>query len=281
MSATVRHETGWLDGAGGVRLFRQVWLPGGEPLAAVVLVHGVSEHSGRYAGVGEGLAACGFALHALDQRGHGRSHGRRAYVDRFRHLVADVDRLVDRVRAAHPGRPVFLLGHSMGGCVALAYALEHQERLAGLALSAPLAALGAAPLPLRVIGRTLSVVAPHVGVYEVDSSAVSRDPEVVRDYDADPLNYHRKLPARTVAELADAVASFPDRLASLTLPLLVMHSPEDRLTPYEGGAMVHEQVSSADRVLRRYDGLAHELLFEPEGDEVLADLADWLTAHSG
>ena len=275
-----RHETGHLDGAGGVRLFRQAWLPAGEPRAVIALAHGASEHSGRYAWVGEQLAERGFALHALDHRGHGRSDGARAYIDRLRNVVADLDMLIDHAAAAHPGRPLFLLGHSMGGCVAIAYALAHQERLAGLALSAPLAALEAAPLPLRVAGRVLSVVAPKTGVYQVDAQAVSRDPEVVRDYEQDPLNHHGKLPARTVAELADAIAGFEAAAPRLTVPLLVLHSPDDALAPFAGGEMIHARASSADKTFVRYDGLAHELLNEPEREQVLERLASWLAERS-
>jgi acylglycerol lipase len=274
------HETGSLAATGGLRLFRQAWLPAGEPRAVVALAHGASEHSGRYAWVGHQLAERGFAVHALDHRGHGRSEGPRAYIDRMRNVVADLDLLIDHAAAAHPGRPLFLLGHSMGGCVAIAYALAHQERLAGLALSAPLAALEAAPLPLRIAGRVLSVVAPRAGVYQVDAKGVSRDPEVVRDYEQDPLVHHGKLPARTVAELADTIAGFEAGAPRLELPLLVMHSPEDVLVPFAGGEMIHARASSADKTFVRYDGLAHELLNEPEREQVLERLASWLAERS-
>src|SRR5204863_8513498 len=134
----------------------------------------------------------------------GRSSGARAVIDRIDNAVADIGTVVERATSEHPGigRP-FLLGHSMGGCLALAYATRHQETLAGLALSAPVAVLEAASPLQRLAGRVLSAVAPKLGVFEIDSATVSRDPEVVRDYDADPLNHHGKLPARTVAELSN------------------------------------------------------------------------------
>jgi acylglycerol lipase len=276
----MRHEEGSFAGAGGASIFRQAWLPDGEPRAVMVLAHGASEHSGRYAWVGEQLAARGIAVHALDHRGHGRSDGSGAYIDRVRNAVADVGTLIEHARAEH-GRGVFLFGHSVGGCIAIAYALEHQEKIEGLALSAPLAALSAAPLPLRVIGRALSIVAPRVGVLDIDSTAVSRDPAIVRDYEADPLNHHGKLPARTVSELADTIGGFEAAMPRLELPLLVMHSPLDRLTPYAGGRMVHDRASSDDKTFVHYDELYHELLNEPERERVLADLADWLLARAG
>jgi acylglycerol lipase len=262
-----------------VRIYWQAWLPDGEPRAVVVLAHGASEHGGRYAWVGERLAERGFALYAGDHRGHGRSEGPRALIDRMDNTVEDLDSVVDLAVERHPERTPFLLGHSMGGAVALAYAIRHQDRLRGLVLSAPLAALEAASPVTRVVGRVLSAVAPKLGVFPIDSSGVSRDPEVVRDYDADPLNYHGKLPARTVAELSRTVGGFPEGVAGLTLPLLTMHGTDDRITPPEGSEMVIERAGSADKSIIRYDGLYHELLNEPERQRVLDDIVAWMEAR--
>jgi alpha-beta hydrolase superfamily lysophospholipase len=245
----------------------------------VVLAHGASEHGGRYAWTGEQLAERGFALYAADHRGHGRSEGDRAFIDRMDNVVLDLDAMVDEATARHPGVPLFLLGHSMGGAVALAYAIHHQERLDGLILSAPLAALEAASPVTRLVGQVLSAVAPKLGVFGIDSSGVSRDPAVVADYDADPLNYHGKLPARTVKELTETVGSFPVHVDRLTLPILTMHGTDDRITPPAGSEMVIERASSEDKEIIRYDGLYHELLNEPERERVLGDVVAWMQAR--
>src|SRR3954451_16113079 len=123
-----RHAEDAFDGAAGARIAYQSWLPDGdqEPRAVVVIAHGVSEHGGRYRYVVERLVPEGFAVYAIDHRGHGRSSGSKAQIDRMAHVVADLDTLIDRVKADHPGLKLFLLGHSMGGCVAIAYALDHQ-----------------------------------------------------------------------------------------------------------------------------------------------------------
>jgi alpha-beta hydrolase superfamily lysophospholipase len=192
------------------------------------------------------------------------------------HVVADLDALVDRAAAAHPGRPLFLLGHSMGGCVALAYAIKYQDKLDGLLLSAPVAVLAAASPATRIAGHVLSIVAPRLGVYDIDSTTVSRDPAVVQDYDRDPLNHHGKLPARTVAELSSTVGRFPEQLPRLTLPLLVMHGTADRLVPPAASDLVDARASSEDKTYLRYEGLYHEILNEPERDRVVGDIADWL-----
>jgi alpha-beta hydrolase superfamily lysophospholipase len=270
------HDEGHFKGEGGLQIYWQAWLPDGAMRALVVLAHGASEHSGRYAWTGEQLAARGYALYAIDHRGHGRSEGRRAVIDRMRNAVEDLHTLVERVSAAHPGLPVVLLGHSMGGAVALSYAAEHEAALDALVLSAPLAALETASPVTRLAGRVLSVVAPNLGVFGIDSTAVSRDPEVVRNYDADPLNYHGKLPARTVSELANAIERFPDEVPGLELPILMMHGTADRLTPITGTEMVNERAGSRDLTFKRYPDLYHELLNEPERRQVLDDIADWL-----
>jgi alpha-beta hydrolase superfamily lysophospholipase len=273
------HEDGRFQGERGLEIYWQAWLPDGEPRAVVVLAHGASEHSGRYEWTGDQLTARGYAVYALDHRGHGQSEGGRAVIDRMSHAVEDLHTLVERAGAAHPGRPLVLLGHSMGGAVALSYTIEHEDALDALVLSAPLAALEAAPPVARIAGRVLSVVAPSLGVVAIDATAVSRDPQVVADYEADALNYHGKLPARTVSELARAIDGYPEAVTHFKLPMLVLHGTADRLTPIAGSEMVVERAASDDKTLKRYDGLFHEILNEPERQQVLDDIAGWLDAR--
>jgi acylglycerol lipase len=142
-------------------------------------------------------------------------------------------------------------------------------------LSAPLAVLEANPAT-RLASRVLSRIAPRLPVYKIDATTVSRDPEVVRAYDADPLNYRGKLPARTIGELAATVDSLPQRLAALKLPILTLYGSGDRLVDTRGSALVEGCSSSEDCTVLRYDGLYHELLNEPERDRVLADVVGWM-----
>lgn len=278
----MEHRTGHFDGAGGVRIFWQAWLPDGEPGGVVAMAHGASEHSGRYAWTGEQLAARGYALYALDHRGHGQSSGARAVIDRVENAVADLDELVAIAADGSPGRAKpFLFGHSMGGFLALAFATRRQDEIRGLMLSAPVAVLEAASPVQRVAGHVLSAVAPTFGVYEIDSATVSRDPEMVRDYDADPLNFHGKLPARTVHEMAQEVARFPESVPGITVPLLIQVGTGDRLVPPQSSELVYEWASSEDKTIERYDGLYHEILNEPERAAVVADTIAWLDGHTG
>src|SRR3954466_9051207 len=273
------HEEGRFKGEGGLEIYWQAWLPEGDPRATVVLAHRASQHGGRHAGTGEQLAARGYALYAIDHRGHGRSDGDRAVIDRLQNAVEDLHTLVEKAHGRNPERPLVLLGHSMGGCVAIAYTTEHEDALDALVLSGALAALEAASPVQRAAGRVLSVVAPKLGVVGIDSSAVSRDPQVVDEYDSDPLNYHGKLPARTVAELSQAIDGYPDAVQRFKLPMLVMHGGADRLTPIAGSQMVVERATSEDKTFIRYDELFHEILNEPERQQVVDEIAEWLDAR--
>jgi acylglycerol lipase len=273
------HVEEHLTGAGGTRVYWQAWLPDGEPKAVVVIAHGGGEHASRYAHVADHLNGAGYAVYAPDHRGHGRT-GQGANIERMALVVSDLDALVTLAAERHPGAKVFLLGHSMGGAIAISYALAHQERLAGLLLSGPAAALETASPATRAASRVLSAVAPRLGVFSVEVSGISRDPEVVRAYESDPLVHHGKLPARTVGELVAAATAFPDAVGRITLPLLVMHGAADRVTPPAGSRMVHDGAGSSDKTLELYDGLYHEILNEPEQDRVLADVTSWLDARS-
>lgn len=272
-------ELGELRGAGGLTLFTRTWPAAGEARALVALAHGAGEHSGRYAHVAARLTTEGFAVHSLDHRGHGRSEGRRAYIDRVANAVADLDQVVVRARDQHPGVPLFLIGHSMGGLLALSYALRHQERLDGLLLSAPLAALEAASPVMRGAGRLLSALAPALGIFGVEPERVSRDPDVVRAYVEDPLVHHGKLPARSIGEFTTAVDHFPSQVPQLTLPLLVMHGTGDRIVPVAASLMVHDGAGSEDKQLELYEGLYHEILNEPEQGQVMDDIVGWVEAR--
>jgi acylglycerol lipase len=273
-----RHDEGRFAGAGALEIYWQAWLPPADPQALVLLAHGGAEHSGRYAWTAAELVARGHAVYALDHRGHGRSDGPRAYVDRLEHAVADLHTLSELASERHPGVPCFLLGHSMGGLIALEYALRHQDELTGLVLSAPLAVLEAGPVARGAV-RALSVAAPRLPLYRIDSTTVSRDPEVVRAYDRDPLNHRGRLPARTVAELTAATASLPQRLPRLRLPILSLYGSADRLVSPTASALVEARCGSSDCTVQSYDGLYHELLNEPERDRVVADVASWIEAR--
>jgi alpha-beta hydrolase superfamily lysophospholipase len=275
----VIHETGFFPGARNRRIFWQSWRPESAPPASVVIVHGASEHSDRYQHVADALNQAGYAVYALDHRGHGRSEGPRALIDRLDYAVADLGQVVAKASDADPEVPLFVFAHSMGATVALPYAIADQDRLDGLILSGPLAALEAAPAPLRLAGRVLSAVAPTLPLIAIDASLVSRDPAVVQAYRSDPLVHHGRLPARTVAELATAVDSFPATVGAITVPTLIMYGSADRLAPPAGSQMLAERIGATDKTVKAYPGLFHEIVNEPEREQVLADLRAWISGR--
>lgn len=272
---------GSLSGARGRHIVWRSWTPEGPVRAVVALVHGLGEHSGRYGHVVARLAQEGYAVHAVDHRGHGRSDGPRALIEDVDHVVSDVDALVDQAAAAHPGAAVFMLGHSMGGLIGLRYALAHQDRLSGLVLSGTLAQVDAVPKPLELVGRTLSLIAPRAPLIAIDAALVSRDPAVVEAYRSDPLVHHDKLPARTAVQVADAAAALPSTVGAITVPVLILYGSADGLCPPSGSVMLGERIGAADKTVKAYDGLFHEILNEPEREAVLEDIVAWLDARAG
>jgi acylglycerol lipase len=275
----VRSAQSHLTGVGGLRIFWQAWLPDADPRAIVAISHGAGEHSGRYEHVATRLVADGYAVYAIDHRGHGRSEGPRALIDRLDSAAADLDALIVHATWQHPATPVFLLAHSMGATIALRYCASHEERLAGLILSGALAAIESAPAAQRIVAGILSRLAPGLGLITVDPALVSRDPAVVSAYTEDPLVHHGKLPARTVTEFAAAIDSFPDEVRTITIPVLIMYGTADTLCPTQGSVMLDDRLGSTDKTLRPYEGLYHEILNEPEQDAVLDDVCDWIAAH--
>lgn len=278
VSTALRHATSSLQTYDGLRLFRQRWGPMSEARGAVLLVHGYAEHSGRYRHVAERLGREGLAVYAYDQRGYGRSEGRRAFVRAFDQYVVDLHDVWQRVRAeASAGRPLFLMGHSMGGLVCALYVLDHGARPAGLVLSSPAVRVDPDVSPwLQKAARLVSLLAPRLPTAPVKEGTLSRDPEVVAATQADPLNYHGRTLARTGAELLRAGRRVEQNAARLTLPLLVFHGTGDRLIDPSGSQVLYHKATSPDKTLRLYDGYFHETMNDLGRARVLDELAAWL-----
>jgi acylglycerol lipase len=273
----MRHRELNAAGIGGLNLYAQAWLPGTAPRAIIVVSHGLAEHGGRYEALARELVQRDHAVYAIDHRGHGRSSGPRANIERFAHLVADFCAFTERSAGEHPAAPVYMLGHSMGGAVAFASALRLQHRLRGLVLSAPALATGqSVPRLQELFVRLLSVVAPDTGALTLPPDAVSRDPSVVARYVADPLVHHKAIPARTLVELLRAMQGFPAKAPGLRLPTLVLHGTADKLVPLAATQPVYQAFGTRDCVVQLYEGLYHEVFNEPERARVTADLLRWL-----
>ncbi|WP_327096778.1 lysophospholipase [Nocardia vinacea] len=269
---------GEFDGIGS-RIAWRAWLPDTTARAAIVLVHGVAEHSGRYAHVGKRLADNGFAVYALDHLGHGKSAGNNANIGSMAGSADNVAEMLKIASREHPDVPRFLLAHSMGSLITLYLAVRAPIDVDGIVLSAPPLDIAVGNPLQRLAGPLLSRFAPNIGVLKLDSSMISRDPEVVRAYDNDPLVFRGKLPARTGMEMLNATEFVKSRLDKLTVPLLVLHGTADAIAAPSSTDLIERGAGSKDLTVIRYEGLYHEVFNEPEQDKVLADVLEWLRAH--
>jgi acylglycerol lipase len=277
--ACMRHLEDTFTGRDGISIFWQAWLPDGEIRGVVVVAHGFGEHSGRYENLTNVLVPKGFAVYIPDHRGHGKSGGVRAFIDVYDHLLDDLDVVMNKAAADHAGLPFFLLGHSMGGNIALSSALRKQSHLTGLILSGPSASVDGVPKLLQLVVKVIAKVAPTSGIRQLSADGVSRDAAVVKAYIDDPMVFHGKMAAGTAAAMMKASQGFPARLPSLRVPLLVVHGSADQLVPVASGRLVDRLAGSPDKTLKVYDGLAHEVFNEPEKATVLNDVAQWLESH--
>lgn len=274
-------ESGEFAAADGVRVRWHGWTVA-EPRAALLLAHGLGEHAGRYAALAAWLARHGVAVYAPDHRGHGGSGGVQGHVDSFAHFADDFARFRREVASRVAGLPLFVMGHSLGGLIALRYLQMHpHDGLRGAVLSAP--ALEAALRPPRwktAAAGLLSRVLPRLRLgNEIDPSFLSRDEAYVRTYRDDPL-VHPWITPRLYTELIAAAARTWEEADRLALPLLFVLPGDD---PVIRTATTERFARGlrGDVEVRVYPGLRHEAHNERERDTVLGDVAAWIAARSG
>ncbi|MGW4098316.1 alpha/beta hydrolase [Mycobacterium sp. NPDC004974] len=278
MTSTRSEQT--FDGVGGVRIVYDVWTPDIAPRGVVVLSHGLGEHAGRYHHVAQRFGQAGLVVYALDHRGHGRSGGKRVYLRDMSEYVGDFHTLVGIAAAEYPQLPLLVLGHSMGGAIVFSYGVEYPDEYTAMVLSGPaVAAQAAVSSALAAVAKVLGKIAPGLPVENLDANAVSRDPEVVAAYKADPLVWHGKVPAGIARALMIVGETMPQRASALTAPLLVVHGEKDRLVSADGSRHLVECVGSPDVHLKVYPGLFHEVFNEPEKELVLDDVTTWIETH--
>lgn len=276
----IKHETFNFTGLEGINILCQSWHPEGDPRAVLLIVHGYAEHSGRYRHVAEHFVGLGYAVYALDHRGHGQSDGLRADVKRFEDYLTDLKTFLDIVKEREPGCQIFLIGHSMGGAIVTLFAAHHGDDFDGLITSGAGVKVESGVSPLLIsLSKIVAALAPRLPTVPLDVEAVSRDPAVVARYRSDPLNYLGKVRARMGVQLLRAAELIAPELPNIALPALILHGTADRLADPAGSQMIYDQVRSTDKTLKFYDGLYHEIFNEPEREQVFADMAAWLEAH--
>jgi len=260
----MKHSEGNFKGWKDFNIYYQYWQPESKQKAVLFVAHGFAEHSGRYGNLVNYFVPRGYAVWALDHRGHGRSDGERVQVEHFTDYLKDLKTFFDIVRKVNPRDKIFLIGHSMGSMIALAYAAQYQHELAGLVTSGGgLARPGEPPPPPRPAGQPLP------------TAFLSRDPAVIKAYENDPLVYRGPLPQRSA--MTDMRTTLPELVLQIKLPTLIMAG--------NGGAdgarskVLYEFIGAKDKTLKLYEGLLHEIFNEPEHLTVMADLEEWLKKH--
>ena len=278
----VSHDSGRIMTSDDVELFWQSWCPE-KPVGVIVLIHGLADHSGRYTSTAEHFARHGWATYACDLRGHGLSsdgHKRgRVHVDSFDDYARDVDTILGLAKEQQPGLPCVILGHSMGGLISLHYAIRHPDLLDGAVISSPVLGTHPDAQPpgiLRFAVRILSLLSPRsLFPSDLDTNAVSRDPDVVKAYIGDPL-VSEKVSARWYVSITRAMADILDKATELQIPTLLMQSGADTLVDPETTRRWAARVPAKNIEFVEWDGLYHEMFNEPEKDKVRARAVDWL-----
>ena len=270
------HDEGFFSGPRGAQIYYQCWLPETDPKAVLLVVHGMAEHSGRYMNVVNHFVPSGYAVYSLDHIGHGKSAGDRGFVKHFKDFTETLNMFRGRVHAAQPEKPLFIVGHSMGGLISANFVLDYPDGLAGAILSGPLVKVSEIPTLTRLLIKTLSTLAPKVGLLSLEAGSVSRDPEVVKAYEEDPLVYRGKASARLTSELGKAIQRVAAEAGNITLPILILQGGADKLCEPTGARVFFDNIGAADKTIEMYDGFFHEIFNEPEHARVLKDAEQWL-----
>jgi acylglycerol lipase len=277
----VQHlEFGWQT-EDGLRLHAQGWQPETEPRGVVCLVHGLGEHSGRYAHLAAFLNQAGYVLLASDLRGHGKSEGQRGHTPSCEVLLDDIVCFLEEAAQRYPNLPRFLYGHSLGGALVIEYALRRRPQLTGVIATGTSFRLAFEPPAWKLtLAKILYSLWPTLSLSnELDRQSLSRDPKVVRAYNDDPL-VHDRVSARLAMDMLQSGLWSLEHAAEFPLPLLLMHGGADRIASPQASREFADQAGERC-TLRIWDGFYHEIHNEPEQKQVFEYLLEWLNGALG
>jgi acylglycerol lipase len=248
--------------------------------ANIIFLHGYTEYIGRYGWMIEQMNQAGINVFAYDHRGYGKSDGTRAYINRFGQYIDDLDVYLNQLKK--PELPTFLMGHSMGSLIGVGYLVNHLEHhFAGFISSSGALKIDESISPfLRKISGIMSKIAPHLKTIKLDPNALSRDPKEVVKYFTDPAVYHGGTKARLGFEMLEAMKSAQNNFQKIYLPVLILHGTEDKLADPLGSQWMYDKVSSTDKKIEYFEGLYHEIMNEPEKDDVIKVLITWIKERS-
>ncbi len=273
-------DEGFFSSKDGTRLFWRSQVPDGQPAALVAVVHGYGDHSGRYQRVMSDLVARNFATIAFDYRGHGKADGARADVGHWSDYLDDLDAFFRKAKDLAAGKPIFLLAHSNGALIVTHWVAQKPEGVAGVILSSPFYALAFTPPPLKVLGaRLIKRLMPGLSIgNELKAEQLSRDVAWQQETVADPLYLHNTTP-RWFFETQAAQARLTGLGAAITLPVLYLAGGADPVASTPTARGFFDTVASTDKTWKAYPDFRHEILCEVGREEVIADIAQWISAH--
>lgn len=275
----MKHETFSWQGVHDLKIFAQEWAPDVQSRAVIALVHGLGEHSSRYQHVAEAFTQGGFAVLAFDLPGHGRSEGKRGHSS-YADILNEIDHLLQEASRRYPTKPQFLYGHSLGGALVIDYLLRRQPQIRGAVSTSPGLQPGA-PLPgwQRLMAKAMCRLNPSFTMPNgLDRSNLSRDPVVIETYDKDPL-VHGQISARLGMDLIDEGNWMIENAPSLSVPLLLVEGTADHLVSNEAHQRFVDRAPAGKVTFKQWEGYYHETHNEPEKQQVIQYMQDWISHH--
>lgn len=275
----MKHFETTLKSNDNLDLFCQGWLPETPPRAVICLVHGLGEHSGRYAHVAEAFNLAGYAVIGFDLRGHGKSGGQRGHAPSFEAFMQDIDRLFEETDHRFPHLPRFLYGHSLGGVLVLNYALRRKPPVRGVVATSSGLRTALEDQKVKVtLAKVLGTLFPTGSLPSgLDPATLSRDPSVVAAYQIDPL-VHDAISFGMGKYLLEAIRWAFEHAVEFPVPLLLVHGMQDMLA-FPSGSQDFAARVPGDCTLKLWEGLYHETHNEPEKAQVLEFTRQWLDAR--
>ncbi len=272
--------SGTFNGVNACKLYYKTWYPGESPRGALIIVHGAGEHIDRYQNLVSALENSGFALAGYDQRGHGRSEGQRGHINSWGDYRGDMREFIKKARQMFPNTPMFVLGHSLGSLIVLDYLIHDGHNLSGAVISGTsLDPVDAAPPLQKFLAQVLSGIYPTFSMkVPLPGKSLSRDPEVAKAYDEDPMVFWDRT-ARWGAESLKAIERIEANADKISVPVLFIHGEKDPLVSVEGAQRYFDRVEHPDKTIRIYPENLHETYNDLDYPEVVADIERWLSKH--
>lgn len=265
-----------IEGNRGLRLAARRWFAG-RARGVVLFAHGYTAHMDSYANVLDVLVRKRLHVFALDHRGHGASEGKRASLDRFDDLIDDFERLAEIARAAHPGLPMFTLGHSLGGLLVARHALQHQEHLTGMISVSPAFIVGEHVSDRKVkLLMVASRLLPTLPVISTDQAIDPGDQEPPVAKKRDVFSYHGRTRLNLAREIHVGGLDALDRVSGLTLPVLFQHGTADTVTSPRGSITAFQGAASQDRSIELWEQRPHNLLTDDGWEDVMMQVNQWI-----